>query len=137
MKPAAAKRVKEALSLLVAVGIPREQQNERSALTLLALANLAPRAPWKDASSPLRRITQMMGWMTEEYGVRYAPNTRETIRRQTASISSSNTACCSRIPTIPSGPSTARIGVTSSPLWPCSSFEVSELRNLPVSFLRF
>lgn len=83
MKPAAAKRVKEALNLLVAVGIPKEQQNERSALTLLALANLAPSAPWKDASSPLRRITQMMGWMTEEYGVRYAPNTRETIRRQT------------------------------------------------------
>lgn len=83
MKPAAAKRVKEALNLLVAVGIPKEQQNERSALTLLALANLAPRAPWNDASSPLRRITQMMGWMTEQYGVRYAPNTRETIRRQT------------------------------------------------------
>lgn len=83
MKPAAAKRVKEALNLLVAVGIPREQQNERSALTLLALADLGPRSSWKDASSPLRRITQMMGWMTEEYGVRYAPNTRETIRRQT------------------------------------------------------
>ncbi|TAE77007.1 MAG: restriction endonuclease [Verrucomicrobia bacterium] len=83
MKPAAAKRVKEALKLLVAVGIPKEQQNERSALTLLALADLAPRSPWKDSSSPLRRITQMMDWMGEHYGVRYAPNTRETIRRQT------------------------------------------------------
>jgi adenine-specific DNA-methyltransferase len=83
MKPAAAKRVKEALEVLIAVGIPREQQNERSALTLLALADIQPRTPWKSAKTPLRRITEMMDWMRDYYGVRYAPNTRETIRRQT------------------------------------------------------
>ncbi|MBL9151757.1 MAG: hypothetical protein JNK37_04715 [Verrucomicrobiales bacterium] len=83
MKPAATKRVKEALEVLIAVRIPREQQNERSALTLLALADLPPRTPWKSAKAPLRRITEMMNWMHDHYGVRYAPNTRETIRRQT------------------------------------------------------
>ncbi len=83
MKTAAAKRVKEALEVLIAVGIPREQQNERSALTLLALADIRPRIPWKSASVPLRRITEMMDWMRDHYDVRYAPNTRETIRRQT------------------------------------------------------
>ena len=83
MKPAAAKRVKEALEVLIAVGIPREQQNERSALTLLALADIQPRTPWKSAKTPLRRITEMMDWMRDHYEVRYAPNTRETIRRQT------------------------------------------------------
>jgi adenine-specific DNA-methyltransferase len=83
MKPAAAKRVKEALEVLIAVGIPREQQNERSALTLLALADIQPRTPWNSAKTPLRRITEMMDWMRDYYGVRYAPNTRETIRRQT------------------------------------------------------
>ena len=82
-KPAAVKRVKEALDLLVAVGIPREQQNERSALTLLALANIRSSTSWKSSSSPLRRITDMMDWMREHYEVRYAPNTREIIRRQT------------------------------------------------------
>lgn len=83
MKPAAAKRVKEALEVLIAVDIPREQQNERSALTLLALADVQPRTPWKSAKTPLRRITEMMNWMRDHYEVRYAPNTRETIRRQT------------------------------------------------------
>lgn len=83
MKPAAAKRVSEALELLIAVGLPREQRNERSALTLLALADVKPRTLWKSATAPLRRITEIMDWMREHYGVAYAPNTRETIRRQT------------------------------------------------------
>jgi len=83
MKPAAAKRVIEALELLIAVGIPREQQNERSALTLLALADVKPSTQWKSAAAPLRRITEMMDWMRDHYGVNYKPNTRETVRRQT------------------------------------------------------
>jgi adenine-specific DNA-methyltransferase len=65
------------------IGIPREQQNDRSALTLLALADIKPRKPWKSATAPLRRITEIMDWMRDHYEVRYAPNTRETIRRQT------------------------------------------------------
>lgn len=83
MKPAAAKRVKEALELLIAIGIPKEQQNDRSALTLLALADVRPRAKWSSAQAPLRRITEIMDWMRDHYGVSYKPNTRETIRRQT------------------------------------------------------
>lgn len=83
MKPAAARRVKETLEVLIAVDIPREQQNERSALTLLALADIRPRTAWKSAKAPLRRITEMMDWMRDHYEIRYAPNTRETIRRQT------------------------------------------------------
>ena len=83
MNRAAAKRVKEALDLLLSAGIPKEQHNERSALTLLALANVTPRTPWKNATTPLRRITEMMDWMRDHYDVHYAPNTRETIRRQT------------------------------------------------------
>jgi len=82
MKPAVRKRVKEALDILISIGIPKEQQNERSALTLLALADLQPRSAWGSAAAPLRRITEMMTWMRDHYGVHYAPNTRETIRRQ-------------------------------------------------------
>lgn len=83
MKRAAAKRLKEALRLLIDVGLPPEQQNERSAVTLLALAGLTPRHAWSETTAPLRRITDMMDWMRLHYGVEYAPNTRETIRRQT------------------------------------------------------
>jgi adenine-specific DNA-methyltransferase len=83
MKPAAAKRVKEALELLIAIGVPKEQQNDRSALTLLAVADIRPRGKWSSARAPLRRITEIMDWMRDHYGVSYKPNTRETIRRQT------------------------------------------------------
>lgn len=83
MKPSAAKRVTQAVEFLVAIGIPRELRNERSALTLLALADIRPGVPWKSATKPLRRITEMMDWMRDQYGTSYAPNTRETVRRQT------------------------------------------------------
>ncbi len=83
MKPAAAKRVKEALELLIAIDIPKEQQNDRSALTLLALADIRPRGKWSSAQAPLRRITEIMDWMRDHYGIDYKPNTRETVRRQT------------------------------------------------------
>ena len=76
-------RIAEALEVLKAFGLPRAQLNERSALTLLALLDLGPTTPWSEAGSPLRGITPMMGFMTDVYGKRYAPNTRETVRRQT------------------------------------------------------
>lgn len=76
-------KIREALALLAALEAPHEQRNERSALTLLALADLTPRGSWGDSQSPRRRITEMMDWMRAHYGADYAPNTRETIRRQT------------------------------------------------------
>ena len=77
------KRLEQAQGILVALGLPKAQQNERSALTLLALLDLPPDARWSKASAPLRGITPMMDWFAEHYGKRYAPNTRETVRRQT------------------------------------------------------
>ncbi|CAN5418137.1 BsuBI/PstI family type II restriction endonuclease [soil metagenome] len=79
----AKKRSEEALAILKAVGLPRQQQNERSALTLLALLDLEPNTHWSKASNPLRGITQMMSFFSNTYGKTYAPNTRETVRRQT------------------------------------------------------
>ena len=79
----ARKHVQEALKLLKELGLPREQQNERSALTLLALLDLTPDKFWEGASAPLCGITPMMDWFAKHYGKRYKPNTRETVRRQT------------------------------------------------------
>lgn len=75
--------IKAAQQILVALGLPRAQQNDRSALCLLALLNLTPGKPWSNAESPLVGITPIMEWAREHYGKEYAPNTRETIRRQT------------------------------------------------------
>lgn len=73
----------EALGILRALGFPRQQLNERSALTLLALLGLKPDTPWSKASEPLCGITPMMDFFRDYYGKSYKPNTRETVRRQT------------------------------------------------------
>jgi hypothetical protein len=76
-------KIREAMEIIEALGLPRQQQNERSALTLLSLLNLKPADRWQDAENPLIGITPMMGFFEAYYGKRYAPNTRETVRRQT------------------------------------------------------
>lgn len=76
-------RVDEAITVLRSLGFPRAQLNERSALTLLALLNLRIADPWSAATDPLIGITPMMDYFRVNYGKTYAPNTRETVRRQT------------------------------------------------------
>ena len=76
-------KVATALRALADLGMPRAQQNERSALCLLALLGLTRAKPWCDASSPLVGITPMMEFARNHYRKQYAPNTRETFRRQT------------------------------------------------------
>lgn len=65
------------------LGLPEAQRNERSALSLLALLNLTSDKRWPAAQAPLIGITPIMKWALEHYGKDYAPNTRETFRRQT------------------------------------------------------
>jgi hypothetical protein len=78
-----ARHIEAAIQVLVALGLPRAQQNERSALCLLALLNLTPGKPWSKAENPLIGITPIMDWARDHYDKNYAPNTRETVRRQT------------------------------------------------------
>lgn len=77
------KKIEEALSIVKALGFLRAQQNERSALTLLALLDLKPDTSWSKAKNPLCGITPMMDFFRTHYGRDYKPNTRETVRRQT------------------------------------------------------
>ncbi|MER0509609.1 BsuBI/PstI family type II restriction endonuclease [Aeromonas veronii] len=74
--------IEAAQQIIVSLGLPRAQQNERSALCLLALLNLTPGKAWADAENPLVGITPIMDWARENYGKDYAPNSRETFRRQ-------------------------------------------------------
>ncbi len=75
--------IEAALQIIISLGLPRAQQNERSALCLLALLNISPGKEWADAENPLMGITPIMDWSREHYDKVYAPNTRETFRRQT------------------------------------------------------
>lgn len=76
------RKKEEALDVLISLGMPKAQQNERTALTLLALLNLSPQKSWKNISNPMIGITPIMDWVRENYKENYAPNTRETFRRQ-------------------------------------------------------
>ena len=76
-------RVLDAQDVLRQLGLPKLQTNERSALTLLALLHLTPDRTWADIEASLIGITPIMEFMAEHYGRRYAPNTREDVRRQT------------------------------------------------------
>jgi hypothetical protein len=78
-----ARHLKAALRILTDLGMPRGQQNERSAVSLLALLDLRPGREWSQSADPLVGITPMMEWARAHYRRDYAPNTRETFRRQT------------------------------------------------------
>jgi hypothetical protein len=73
----------KAQNILLSFGLPRAQQNERSALCLMALLDLRPERKWAEAQNPLMGITPIMDWIRDHYKKTYAPNTRETVRRQT------------------------------------------------------
>ena len=75
-------KLEQARALLVDLGLPRAQHNERTALCLLALLNMTPERNWHEAENPMIGITPIMDWVRAHYGKDYAPNTRETVRRQ-------------------------------------------------------
>jgi len=75
-------KIKEAQEILISLGLPPEQYNVRSALTLLSLADIKEDDDWSSAKPARRRIHDILNFIDDKYNVRYAENTRETIRRQ-------------------------------------------------------
>ena len=75
-------KIDEAITILADLGLPTEQQNKITALCLLALCNLTEEKKWAELDSPLLGITPMMDFAAEKFKERYAPNSRETFRRQ-------------------------------------------------------
>lgn len=71
-------RVDEARALLAANDL---DASDRGALTLLALLHLAPSTPWGQAQNPKLGVAEIMDFIDTSYGVRYAPNSRESIRK--------------------------------------------------------
>jgi hypothetical protein len=76
-------KVKEAKEILKALGLPVAQQNEISAYTLLALCGITPKNSWNEAKRKSLKVTKgIMQFVHDVYKKEYAPNTRETFRRQ-------------------------------------------------------
>jgi type II restriction enzyme len=77
------RKTEQAQEILKRLGLPPAQQNEISALTLLSLCGLSADEPWRNARSESQTISKgIMAFIEQHYGKKYAPNTRETVRRQ-------------------------------------------------------
>lgn len=74
-------RLGEAREILAEIDMPKGQLNDRTALTLLALADMVPDRHWHQTSNPLLGVTPIMEWVSRHYERSYAPNSRETFRR--------------------------------------------------------
>lgn len=75
-------KIEEAQQILKDLGLPKAQQNEMSALTLLALCNLKENDSWSKVEKISLGVTKgVMKFIATEYQKDYAPNTRETFRR--------------------------------------------------------
>ena len=79
-KNAGIQKLEEAADFLGQLGFGPRQTNDTAAYALLACLNLAPKRSWGQASNPLIGITPIIEFIARNYGQRYAPNTRETIR---------------------------------------------------------
>lgn len=76
-------RIEDARFILESLGFDAERSNERSAMVLLALLRLGQDTEWSEAAAPMLGTRAIMDWIRDHYGVEYAANTRETIRRFT------------------------------------------------------
>lgn len=77
----AKKKIEDALDILKTLNLPKILQNDRSALTLLALSGMKAGMQWSEASNPILGITEMMDYFREYFGKSYKPNTREAVRK--------------------------------------------------------
>ena len=76
-------RLDDAREVLRAFGFDKGRSNERSARTLLALAQLDETGKWPEAKNPMLGVRAILDWIRDELGHEVAENTRETYRRQT------------------------------------------------------
>ncbi len=72
----------DAKKVLKLLGLPTGQQSGVCCYSLLALLKLSSSCPWTSASNEWMRIHDILLFLRTNYRVRYAENSRETIRKQ-------------------------------------------------------
>lgn len=75
-------KIKTAKQILKELGVTEKQQNDLSCNVLLALANIKEDSQWADAKNSWIRIHDIISYLSENYNINYAENSRETIRKQ-------------------------------------------------------
>ena len=74
-------KIERVKKLLEELGLPKRQQSDMCALVILSLANLGKRTPWPEATNEWLGIHGIIGFIKDKYKIRYAENTRESIRK--------------------------------------------------------
>ena len=76
-------KIQEAQLILKKLGLPEAQQNEIAGYTLLAICGIKEKDKWVKAKNQSKGVSKgIMSFIATNYQKEYAPNTRETIRRQ-------------------------------------------------------
>ena len=75
-------KITKARNILKAIGMPTQQQSELCALILLALAGIKKSSAWNCATNEWVRVHDIIQYVNQYYGKKYAENSRETFRKQ-------------------------------------------------------
>lgn len=75
-------KINDAREILSSVGVPERQKNDLCCYTLLAMAGIGENDLWSSALNEWIRIHGIIAFIREKYGISYAENSRETIRKQ-------------------------------------------------------
>ena len=75
-------KLEDARMILKQVGMPDKQQSDVCCYTLLAMANISGTTDWRNADSKWIRIHDIIAFIADHYGISYAENSHETIRKQ-------------------------------------------------------
>lgn len=76
------KKIEEARTILKELQVPVKQQSDICCYVLLAMAHIGKKQLWLEATNAWIRIHDIIAYTKAEYGVAYAENSRETIRKQ-------------------------------------------------------
>jgi hypothetical protein len=74
-------KIEETRQFLKMIGMPKAQQSDICCYTLLAMAKITPNMKWEDATNEWLRIHDIIQFVYENYGIKYAENGRETFRK--------------------------------------------------------
>lgn len=75
-------KIEETRTFLKLVGMPKAQQADLCCYTILAMAGIEPDMDWSCTNNKWIRIHDILQFTSTFYGINYAENSRETIRKQ-------------------------------------------------------
>ena len=75
-------KLDQAREILLSLKVPTKQQNDMCCYVLLSMANITEDDTWQSATNEWIRIHDVISFAGKNFGVLYAENSRETIRKQ-------------------------------------------------------